>query len=235
MASKNGILGLLVLTSLVPARAQELPWTVIVNGTLTTSSQIYIFPDASDPFLRSEYTDLTSFFGYGMEVRYQFPETHVAVGISADYSRATSQQPLSSLIPESIPVVDGYRALTIEGTGYFIIPFSGSTFGVFMGGGVGGYFGKRDYAIGDTQAPLISWKPGFGIHVLAGVSVHFTERLSVVGEMKFRDLQFESTNQFRSSRVTYGGIEITGINRAPFDSNVHTDGITFQLGVGLSL
>ena len=234
MASKIGLFVLLWISVLGSAAAQQLPWTIIANGTLTTSSQIYLFPDATDPVARSVYTDLTSFFGYGMEIRYHFPDTHVAVGVSADYSRATSQQPLSSSIPVDIPVADGYRALTIEGTGYFLIPFSGSGFGVFMGGGIGGYFGKRTYTLGDTEAPLVGWTPGFGIHVLAGVSVHFTERLSVLGEMKFRDLQFSSTNQFRSSPVIYQGTQIR-VDRTPFNSNVHTDGITFQIGLGFSM
>jgi len=224
----------LVVVVIVPTRAQELPWTIMAKGTLTTSSQIYFNPDATDPVTRSEYTDLTGFFGYGAEVRYQFPDTRVAAGISVDYARATVEQPLSGSIPENIPVKDGYGALSVEGTGYFIIPFSGSSFGVHMGGGIGGYFGKRTYSIGTADAQLVGWKPGFGIHVLAGVSVHFTERLSVIGEMKFRDLQFSSTNQFSNSSITYQGTQVR-LSREPFDSNVHTDGITFQLGFGFSL
>ena len=96
-----------------------------------------------------------------------------------------------------------------------------------MGGGVGGYFGKRDYMLGNTDAPTIASGHGFGIHVLGGVSYRFTDWFSLNAEMKFRDLQFETTNQFASRTVTYRGLVIP-VDR--LDSSIHTDGVIFQLG-----
>jgi hypothetical protein len=233
MTTKTGLLLVLIVGMGIQASAQQFPWTVIVNGSLTTSSQIYFNPNASDPVLRSEFTDLPSFFGFGGEVMYRVPESHVAIGVSTDYSRARVQQPLSGSLLQDIPVDDGYKALTMELTGYFLIPFSGGNFGVFMGGGVGGYIGRRSYTIGNSEASLVSWHPGFGIHVLAGVSWRVLDRISIMGEMKFRDLQFSSTNQFPKSPVIYQGTQIR-VSPTPFDSNIHTDGITFQVGLGFS-
>jgi hypothetical protein len=98
-----------------------------------------------------------------------------------------------------------------------------------MGGGAGVYLGERTYRLAGVEAPAVSSSPGFGIHVLAGMSYAFTEHFSLVGEMKFRDLQFSTSNAFSVPRITYNGTVIT-VGREPFASRVNTDGIVFQLG-----
>ncbi len=221
------------MMAVIPASAQEHPWTLIANGILTSSSQIYYNPYSADPILRSQYLELSGFFGYGLELKYQIPESHVAFGLSVDRGNARNTAPLSGYLDQTIPVDDGYSVIPVELSGYFLIPISGNTFSLFMGGGTGVYFGKRIYAIGGTDADLVSTSPGFGIHVLAGASFRFTERLSVVGQMKFRDVQFESTNQFSATPILYEGTQIR-VSRTPFTSSIHTDGIVFQLGLGVS-
>jgi hypothetical protein len=95
------------------------------------------------------------------------------------------------------------------------------------------YFGRRQYTLAGVEAPVTGTRPGFGIHVLGGVSYHFTDWISLIGEMKFRDLQFHSTNTFQVSRIPYQGSFIA-VSQTPFESSVQTDGIVFQLGVGVS-
>jgi hypothetical protein len=52
-------------------------------------------------------------------------------------------------------------------------------------------------------------------------------------EMKFRDLQFSSTNIFNVAQTTYGGIAVP-LPQGALKSRVHTDGIVFQLGASVS-
>jgi hypothetical protein len=208
--------------------------SVALKGSLTTASRVFTDPKSPDAFQRSQFFSLEDFFGFGVEVRYQLPETNVALGLSADYIETTIGHSIPLSTSKSVPVEDGYRVIPLELTGYFIIPVSGQTFGVFMGGGVGGYFGRRVYKLGETEAPTTDAGLGFGIHVLGGLSYRFTEWFSLSAEMKFRDLQFQTTNQFAPSPAMYQGMPIT-VSRAPFDARVHTDGVIFQLGTVLSL
>jgi len=226
--------GLLCLVgAAMPVAAQDAAWTLVAKGNLTTSSQIYDSPNSPDPFRRSAFLDVTDFFGYGVELKYQIPETHVAVGISLERVRARLERPLFESSGPYIPIEDGYTAVPIELTGYFIIPASGTTFGVFMGGGLGVYLGQRNYSWAGTPSELVDSKPGFGIHVLAGVSARFAGTFSLIGEMKFRDLQFQSTNRFSASTIDYQGTQVH-LPTGSLDSNVHTDGITFQIGLAFS-
>ena len=212
-----------------PASAQERNVAVALKANITTASRLFTNPNSPDAFQRSQFFSLEDFFGYGVEIRYLLPETNIALGLSTDYIRTTIGQSIRISTSKSIPVEDGYRVIPVELTGYFLIPVSGQTFGVFMGGGVGGYFGRRLYKLGDTEAATTDIGHGFGIHVLGGLSYRFTEWFSLNAEMKFRDLQFQTTNQFATSTVHYNGT-IINVSRAPFDARVHTDGVVFQLG-----
>ncbi|MEW6511344.1 MAG: hypothetical protein AB1428_10325 [Bacteroidota bacterium] len=215
------------------ARGGDGLFTVLVKGNLTTSSQLFVNPDAADIVARAESLPLTDFFGVGAELRYRIPETNIAVGISADYIRARTTSSLNAFPRITVPVDDGYTVIPVEVTGYFIIPFSSETFGVYMGGGGGLYFGERNYRLGNTDAPSRDGKAGFGIHVLGGVSYRFFGPLEVILEMKFRDLQFDSQNAFSASPVRYNGTSIN-VGTNPFNSRAQTDGIVFQLALGFS-
>jgi hypothetical protein len=209
-------------------QAQERSFSIAIKGSLTTASRVFTSPNSPDEFQRSQFFSLEDFFGYGVEIRYQLPETNLAFGLSADFVRTSIGHSLSLSTSTSVPIQDGYSAIPVELTGYFIIPVSGQTFGVFMGGGVGGYFGRRLYKLGDTEAPTTAYGHGFGIHVLGGLSYRFAEWFSLNGEMKFRDLQFQTTNQFSASTSFYRGMAIP-VSRAPFDARIHTDGVMFQI------
>ena len=231
--TRTGFVAALLLGA-VPALGQEHAMQVILKGDLTTSSELFPHSDASDPVLRAESLSLTDSFGFGMEGRYRFPESNVAVGVSTDYLRTTTSNPLVANDGESIPVEDGYAVTSLEVTGYFIIPASGPTFGIFMGGGAGAYFGHRLYRIAGTEAATIDRQAGFGIHVLGGVSYKLAEWFSVLAEMKFRDLQFSSTNAFGVSQVMYNG-SVVPLPTQSMEARVHTDGIIFQLGAAFGL
>jgi hypothetical protein len=212
---------------------QDKSFTVLVKGNLTSESQIYVDLNSSDPIARTLTVSFTNFYGFGAEIRYNFPGSRIAIGVSSDYLSVHDDQPLRVASRGTIPSSDGYTVIPVEITGYFIIPASGRSLKISMGGGVGGYFGRRNYSVAGVEAKVINAKPGFGIHVLGGVSYFFTERLSASAEMKFRDVKFETTNAFEVSRIPYQGSFIT-VNPAPFESRVQTDGIVFQLGVGFS-
>ncbi len=231
---RPGVLLIAVISLLAfRARAEDKPFSIAVKGSLTTTSQLFPNPNSPDEVQRAQFFSLKDIWGIGVEVRYRFPETDLALAISADYLRTTQGSAIRLSGNRHIPVEDGYRVVPVELTGYFLIPISGETIGVYMGGGGGAYFGRRIYRIGNVEASSIDQGVGFGIHVMSGVSYRFNDMMSVVAEMKFRDLQFNSTNQFSSPTIHYGST-VVPVNTQPFESRVHTDGIVFQLGIVLA-
>ena len=230
---RHGLLPFTMLACVPVLRAQEGNISIVLKGNLTTASRVFTDPNSPDPVERAQFFSLENFLGFGVEARYQIPETNIALGLSADHIKSSTTQSVSLSTDRSVPIEDGYEVIPVELTGYFLIPVSGQTVGVYMGGGVGGYFGRRLYRYGDVDAATIHDGHGFGIHVLGGMSYRFTEWFSVLAEMKFRDLQFQTTNQFASPIVTYRGMPIA-VSEAPFDALVHTDGVMFQLGTAFN-
>jgi hypothetical protein len=52
--------------------------------------------------------------------------------------------------------------------------------------------------------------------------------------MKFRDLQFHTSNAFSESSITSQGVLIH-LGTQPFTSRTQTDGIIFQLGLAYTI
>ncbi len=228
------VAGVIVLAgTAVLASGQERNLTVLVKGNITTRTSLFPNLNSPDPIERSESLDFTDFFGSGVEIKYLFPGTSLAASLSADFLRFRESNPITVSFRSRVPSEDGYVAVPVEATGYFIIPASGQTVKVFIGGGLGVYFGRREYSVAGVDAPVVTSRPGFGIHVLAGVAYRFTDWFELTGEMKFRDLQFHSTNAFPDSRIPYQG-SLISVSQTPFESSVQTDGIVFQLGAGVS-
>lgn len=213
--------------------AQERAFSVVAHGNLSTAGHVFLNPRSTDPFARAQSVSFTDFFGYGVEVQYHIPSTLLSIGLSSDriVSRQTHSITASSQRP--VPEEDGYLLIPLEFTGYFHIPVTDGAFGVYMGGGVGVYFGERRYALAGAPAASTGAEPGFGIHVLAGMRYRFTEGFMLSVEMKFRDAQFEATNAFAVPSVRYGDITVA-LPAKPFVSSIHTDGMVIQLGAAYS-
>lgn len=221
----------LLLLLISDAGAQEASILVSIKGNLTTASRLFPNANSTSGFERADYFPLENSMGFGVEVRYVIPQTQLAFGISSEYIRARVDKTSNS--QSGVPVEDGYRVVPVELTGYFLIPVSGPSFGLYMGGGCGAYFGRRLYRIGDVEAVALNSSTGFGIHVLGGMSYRFTDWFALELEMKFRDVQFESTDRFTVSRINYNG-RVVNINQDPRYSRVRTDGVVFQLGTAFN-
>ena len=199
--------------------AADYRFSVTAKGALTTDSQLFPNPNASDEIARAQSIELKSAYGGGVEVRYFFSESNLSVGLNVEYLTANQSYKTGSPFSRQVSIEDGYRVIPLEATLYFAIPISGDPVSIYMGGGGGMYFGKRRYAIDGTNALPVRSTTGFGIHVIAGVGYRVTEWFGALGEMKFRDLQFEALNAIPGQE--------------PVASRVHTNGIVFQLGASV--
>lgn len=237
---KNGLCGLAagaaLVAALVPAplAGQESEITLILFGNLTADGTISPFTSSTSLLAPSLSYTVSNAFGGGVELQYRFPGSNIAVSASVEVSMATEEQSIAVSSGAYLPVEDGWRVMPVELTGYFILPASGRVFRLYMGGGGGAYFGRRVYRLAGVEAPTVQSTPGFGIHALVGGGYRLTEKFAIYGEMKFRDVQFESTNQFATDRVQSGGTTII-VGRRPFESSIHIDGMVFQIGVALTL
>lgn len=207
--------------------------SIIVKGNLTVGSRLFPNPTSIDPVARAQSVEFDSFFGLGGEVRYRLPGSNIAIGLSTDYITCRQSRSIIASGRVAVPTQNGFTIIPLELTGYFYIPVTDGPFRVFIGGGVGMYFGERDSSLAGVSAKSSPGKPGYGIHVLGGISYQFTSFFSLSIEMKFRDAQFEATNVFEQDRIPYRDL-VVPVSRTPFVSSIHADGMILQLGGAVS-
>ncbi len=214
------------------ARYSAGKFAVSVNANYTTSSKLYLFPNAIDPFLRNQNIPLEDIYSYSVEVRYAFNES-IALGLGTELIERTEfGKNITVTGPAGITrleIEDGFRMFPIELTLYYIMPFSTEQFKFFMGGGGALYIGEHIRKFGTASVSNESRKFAYGIHVSAGMEYMITDYFSVRGETQFRDPEFEVTSKYNSKEILYNGNTYI-IPNDTFDSEINIDGVTFTLG-----
>lgn len=224
-----GVIFTLVVSGISPA--QERFNSLSVFGTFTTSAKLFPSPDDADEFTRGQFLPLNDIFGFGLEFRRDIPAIRVQLGLSIEYLSATELINVPATVI-SVPVRDGFHAIPIEFTGYFVIPFGGEKIQLFMGAGTGVYLGFRTYDYAGTDAVLISRSVGVGIHVVSGVEYLLSDLLSLRSVIKFRDAQFESTNRFTQPTTVYRGSTIP-LSQDLLSSRMNIDGMVATIGIAV--
>jgi hypothetical protein len=219
------LLLLIILCGSAEVSAQDNLYCVSIFGSLTTSSKLFPHPQDSDELRRGQFLPLDNIFSGGIDIRRSFPEIRIQAGFSIEYLTRSYESSVGT-----ISTRDGYTAIPIELTGYFHIPVGTPTLLFYMGGGIGLYIGSRNYEYAGVSAPTINRTAGAGIHVLSGLEYDFFSRLALRSEVKFRDIQFETTNQFRTDTAFFGN-QVLPIDQTPFTSRVHIDGIMLAFGI----
>ncbi len=225
----TGIIIVLLLVG-ITAKAQESLYSVSLFGTFTTSSKLFHHPNDPDALLRASYLPIDGIFSAGVDVRRALEPLSLQVGLGIEYISKVSSDNVIAANGKTVSVENGYTVVPIELSGYFQIPIGTKSLHFFMGGGGGIYLGKRIYRYAGADAPAVSTQPGYGIHILSGAEVGLSSRWSARGELKFRDVQFESVNQFNASSVSANG-SVIPLDQQPADSRINIDGMTINVGI----
>ncbi len=211
------------------ASAQDYPNQLALYGTFTTSSKLFGHPNDPDETLRSEFLPLNDIFSAGIDYRRSIQSIHLELGIGVEVLSKSAR--LSGGDSATVvPAEDGFTAIPIELSGYFQIPIGTERLHFYMGGGIGVYFGTRHYSEAGIDALTVERNSGFGIHILSGIDVSLSQRLSIRSEVKFRDIQFQTVNRFTESAVTYNGTNVA-LDQQPLESRIAIDGMTLNAGL----
>jgi opacity protein-like surface antigen len=205
--------------------------SVAAKGSYTTSTRFLYNVERNDIFIDDKYFSYN--FGFGLDVRMLAFSDDILIGVNIEKIKTlgqTTKLVYGNGLSYSIPVTEGFVVYPVELSGYFLIPFSSEDARVYLGGGVGWYFGERIYSIASAQAATLNSPSGFGIHVLTGADVRITSKIAVRGELKFRDPQFDSVNRFEESSTTYNGLKIL-LDPSSSKTRVNLNGITYGLGL----
>ncbi|MBI3787400.1 MAG: outer membrane beta-barrel protein [Ignavibacteriales bacterium] len=215
--------------------AQITDWSlsVGVRGSYTTSSKVFANPDSPSPDVRSQYLDFSNIYGGGIEFRFKNPDDNFFLSLSVEYlSKRQEQSQLTALTtpPRRVEVTDGFRLIPVELGANIFIPLGSQTVRMAMGGGVGLYYGQRILSVAGTSARQQNKPISYGIHVESSFDYRIVPRISVRGEMRFRDPEVTAENQFEETTIQVNGSTVR-LPQNSFRTKINVNGLSFGLGV----
>jgi outer membrane protein W len=227
------------IISSIPSYPQfnEKRLSIGINGVYTTTAQIYLNPNSSDPIIRNKSFEITDIFNPAIDIRYRITD-EIILGLGTEYMKATSGggniTVISGNLTRNIEIIDGFLLIPIELSGYYILPFSTEKFKFLMGGGGAYYYGKHIREFGNASVSSVSQDVAYGVQVSISMDYMIRNDITIHSEMKFRDPQFKLVSEYDNQEVNYNGTSIF-IEQKTFDSKINVDGVTFILGVSFLL
>jgi hypothetical protein len=231
----NRLLIFFIFLILKPAFPQfnEHDFGISANLVYTTSAEIFLNPNSSDPVVRNQSYTLEDIFNPSLDLRYRLNE-YFMLGLNIEYINKSAEAPnLTAFIGSQLVVFnveDGFRVVPVELTAHYFFPFSTEDFKFTMGGGIGYYRGEFTRKFSDVDLSVVERKIALGIHVSASMDYMLLNNVSFRFEMKFRDPQYEVRSEYTKTEVIYEGETIT-LPTDVFETKVNLDGITFVLGI----
>ena len=229
------ILALIFLINSLELFSQSKPAELGFNLSYVLSALVYPNIISSDYGTRNSNFEIKSLFGFSVDLRYEVASGYVA-GLSAEVVRKVSSEMVYYTYGQGvlrIPIEDNYRVLILEGTIYFIAPFSSSKWELYFGGGLGAYKGYFKRKVVYIESKVLRAPVNFGIHVVAGFKHNFGEKFlngkfGIRGEIKFRDPLVDVDGKFEKSYLDYNGRKIQ-LNTSVFRRRINFDTMTVVL------
>lgn len=226
------LLLVLLLSSMSSAQYNDSDWAFSLSYSYTTTAKLFPFPNSADLIERNQSEPIEDIYSYSFETRYKITDVF-AVGLVVEYIEDKKKRdlivngPLGNL---RLKADEGFSIIPIELAAYYLLPFSTEDFKFHMGGGVGVYLGSHIRNIGSAKLKNVEQDIAYGIHVNIGMDYMIFNYLSVRGEMRFRDPQFDTTSKYDKEEVTIDGRNFF-LSQNNINSKVNMDGITFTLGI----
>lgn len=202
---------------------------IAVNYSYTTSSKLYLSPNAQDPILRNQNVEMGGAKSYGIDIRYRISEPLI-IGLSAEYLKNTKNHDEFSVGGFVIDIDDGFELIPVELTLYYLVPFSTEKFKFYMGAGAGLYFGKHIRNFSDVSVSDIGSETTYGIQVATGMDYVANEFISLRVEMRFRDPELDMKSKYSKQIFEYRGRSLL-LSRETFETKSNVDGMTFLVGI----
>lgn len=226
------LLAFIVLSFQSFAQSDSATIGISVNAVYTTSAEVFLNPNSSNPEVRNNSTTFEDIWSPALDIRYRFSKEFL-LGLNVEYISKTSIEPnLTAFIGNQVfifEVEDGFKVVPIELTAYYHFPFSTEDFKFMMGGGLGYYLGEFVRKFRDVELEVTQRKFALGLHVTASMDYMIISNIAARFEMKFRNPQYTVSSKYTKPQVTYEG-NVIELPENAFDTKIDIDGLTFILG-----
>jgi hypothetical protein len=208
-------------------------FSIMPSVEYVSSATIQLYPYSKDLFERGLTEDLNGGYGYGITVRKKLFRQDLSFGITTEFLKIYDDELTETFENDTFRVKarvsEELWIVPIEFSGYFNIPQFTDDLNIYLGGGLGIYFGDRKRTVLNVESKTISKNSGFSLIVLSGMELLFNKQFSGVFEIRFRQGDYSVRSEFPSSTININGI--TYPLEKNLNSNIFVDGLKLTLGI----
>lgn len=207
-------------------------FSVSVSGNYISSASLQLY-DGSENFLEGYLlTELESGYSLGLTFRKRFLNDNLFLSLSTEYIFIRDDNLYQVLQSDSnFFKLDAGEELTVfplELSINYLLPDFFRNTKIYIGGGLGTYFGDRKRRLGPYISTTTSRGINFSLNVVFGAEYYFTDNLAANFEIKFRDAQYRVTSRYPVNSITID--EVTYYFPQEFGSRIFVDGLKIGLG-----
>lgn len=199
-----------------------------------SSASIQQNPNSTDIIEKNQITDLYGGLSYGISIKKKMFGDDIMLGVSAEYLKieddSHTERVFNGPASVNLRVTEIVWVVPLEFSVYYKIPRFSDSFGLYLGGGMGVYFGDRERQIFNMKTETKSKEQALNFHIATGGEYNLSRNLSAVFEITFREGEYKVKSSFPSDQVTINGSRYD--IQQDYDSKVFIDGL--KLGLGLS-
>ena len=199
-----------------------------------SSASIQQNPNSTNIIEKNQITELHGGLSYGLAVKKKMFGDDIMLGLSAEYLRieddTQSERVFNGPASVNLKVKEIVWVVPVELSVYYRIPRFSDSFGLYLGGGMGVYFGDRERQIFNMSTETKSKEQALNFHIATGGEYTLSRNISAVFEITFREGEYRVKSSFPSDQVIVNGSSYN--IQQDYDSKVFIDGL--KLGLGLS-
>ncbi len=204
-----------------------------VTGNYVSSASIQLYPNSYNIVEKNVFDELKGGYGYGFSLRKKFFRDDLYIGITTEYIKIYDNE-LTQLLESDtnfvkVRATETVWMIPIEFSLIFNVPSITDELRVYLGGGVGVYFGDRIRKILGMESETKSREALLNIHVLSGIEYFFDKNISALFEVRFRQAQYRVKSSFPTDQAVINGI--TYDLEKELNSKIFIDGLKLSLGV----
>ncbi len=208
-------------------------YSIMPTVNYVSSATIQLNAYSKDLYERGQTEELDGGYGYGITIRKKIFNENISIGFTTEYLKIYDDELTELFSTETARirarVTEELWMMPVEFSGYFNIPNFTEDLEIFLGGGVGIYFGDRQRTVLNVQSKTISKEPSFSFVILSGMELLLSRHFSGVFEIRFRQGEYKVLSEFPVSSVTVNG------NIFPLEKNLNSkvfvDGLKLSLGI----
>jgi opacity protein-like surface antigen len=207
--------------------------SVSVSGNYISSASIQLY-EGSENFLEGNFlTELEGGYSLGLNIRKRIYEDNLFLSLSTEYISIKDDNLYQVLQSDTnffkLNVEEELTVFPLELSIYYLLPDFFRNTRIYIGGGIGTYFGDRKRQLGPYVSETTSRAINFTMNVLFCAEYSLGNNLAANFEIRFRDAQYRVRSRYPENSITIDGINY--VFPQEFNSRIFIDGLKIGLGI----